>query len=67
MARGQGEYLASLATLLGIPAERHGEFFTLAQDKYASLFKTEQTTSSEMLLALNQELSARPELAQASR
>jgi hypothetical protein len=67
MAHGQGEYLASLATLLGIPAERHGEFFTLAQDKYTVLFKSEQTTSGEMLMALNQELSAHPGLVLASR
>src|SRR5260370_39639384 len=29
MAQGQGEHLASLATLLGVPAEHQAEFFTL--------------------------------------
>ena len=34
MAQGQGEHLASLATLMGIPAERHGEFFAMTQERY---------------------------------
>jgi hypothetical protein len=33
-ARGKGEHLASLATLLKIPANRQSEFFELAQEKY---------------------------------
>jgi hypothetical protein len=67
MAQGQGEYLASLASLIGVPAERQSDFFTLTQEKYSTLFTSEQTTSNEMLVALNQELSAHPELVQASR
>ena len=34
MARGEGEHLTSLATLLKIPANRQSEFFEFAQDKY---------------------------------
>ncbi len=67
MAQGRGEYLASLATLIGVPAERHSDFFALTQEKYSTLFKSEQTTSNELLVALNQELSSHPELVQASR
>lgn len=62
MAQGNGEYLASLAALIGVPAERQDEFFALTQTHYASLFPSEQTTSSELLVALNQELSGHPEL-----
>ena len=57
MARGQGEHLASLATLLGIPAERHAAFFALTQARYTTLFASQGTTSSEMLVALNHVMS----------
>jgi len=65
MAQGRGEYLVSLATLLGVPADRRSEFFSLMQEKYATIFKSEQTTSSEMLIALNREMSAHPALLEA--
>ncbi|WDT78153.1 MAG: DUF3015 domain-containing protein [Candidatus Manganitrophus sp.] len=62
MAQGQGEHLASLAALLGIPAEHQTDFFTLTQAKYTAIFPTEKTTSGEMLVALNQEMSTHPNL-----
>lgn len=62
MAQGQGEHLASLASLLGVPAELQPEFFVLTQTKYASIFSTEQTTSNEMLVALNYAMSGHPNL-----
>ena len=34
MARGQGEYLASLSTLMGIPQGRRAQFFAYAQSRY---------------------------------
>jgi DUF3015 family protein len=37
MARGGGEHLASLATLLHVPQEHQQEFFATAQERYASL------------------------------
>lgn len=37
MARGQGEHLASLATMMGIPLEHQPAFFSLVQDQYQSL------------------------------
>ena len=40
MAQGQGEHLTSLATLMGIPAEQHGVFFSMAQEKYTTLIQT---------------------------
>jgi len=62
MARGQGEYLSSLASLMGIPVEHQGDFFALTQEKYALLFKSETTTSNDMLVALEQELLTHPVL-----
>ncbi len=36
MARGGGEHLASLATLMHVPVERQPQFFAAAQAKYVS-------------------------------
>ena len=33
MAQGQGEHLASLATLMGVPAEQQPAFFAMTQEK----------------------------------
>jgi hypothetical protein len=62
MARGQGEYLASFASLIGVPADRRNDFYALTQETYSTLFKSDQTTAHEMLAALNLELSAHPGL-----
>jgi hypothetical protein len=64
MAQGRGEHLSALASLIGVPADRQVDFFAMTQEKYTSLFKSETTTSNEMLVALNQELSAHPTLSQ---
>lgn len=56
MAAGQGEYLASLATLLGIEPDRQPEFFALAQNRFSVLFPNDQTTASAMLATLDREL-----------
>ena len=37
MARGGGEHLASLATLMHVPLEHQPEFFAMAQERYVSL------------------------------
>lgn len=34
MARGGGEHIASLATLMRVPAQHHAEFFAIAQERY---------------------------------
>lgn len=54
MAQGQGEHLASLATLMGVPAERQPEFFALAQERYASLIASGETTPRAMIMALHE-------------
>ena len=61
MAQGEGEHLTSFATLLGVSNAHQPGFFALTQDKYSSLFASAETTSTEMLVALNQELSSSPE------
>lgn len=46
MAKGQGEYLASLAALMGVPPERQAEFFALAQEIYLDMLQ-EQGKNNE--------------------
>ena len=64
MAAGRGEYLASLATLLNIEPGQQPAFFAFAQDKFAVLFPTDQTTAAEMLATLTRELRADPRFGQ---
>jgi len=63
MAQGYGEHLASLATLLGVPTENQPEFFSLVQEKYASLVQSEDTTPLVMLQAIQEAMSGHPVLA----
>jgi len=66
MAQGQGEHLASLATLMGLPAENHAAFFALTQERYTSLIKTGEASPVAMVKAINDAISAHPVLAKAS-
>lgn len=54
MAKGRGEYLASLGSLMGVAPAHQNEFFALTQAHYATLVGSEHTTPAEMLVALNQ-------------
>jgi len=63
MAQGQGEHLASLAALMGIPAEHQAEFFALTQAQYTSLIESGETTPVAMLTALHDAMKAHPVLA----
>ena len=58
MARGQGEYLTSLGTLLGVREARQADFLALAREKYPVLVTSDRTTPGEMVAALKSELSA---------
>lgn len=51
IAQGQGEYVASLATLAGIPEERRSQFFAMLQDRYAAIYSTD-TAPNESLQRL---------------
>jgi hypothetical protein len=66
MARGEGEHLASLATLLKIPQEQHAAFFAMTKERYHSLIESGETTSAAMLKALNDTLAQHPVLAKVS-
>ena len=66
MAQGQGEHLASLATLLGVPEQDHPAFFALVQEKYTTLMESGRTTPLAMLQALQAAMAQDPVLARAS-
>lgn len=52
IARGNGEYLKSLAILLKIPAGEQGEFSTRAQSEYPLLFASGRRTAESLLAML---------------
>lgn len=62
MAQGQGEYLASLGSLLGVPQDRQAAFFQLTREKYPQLVPTDRTTPAELVAALQSEMAADPRL-----
>ena len=62
MAQGQGEHLASLATLMGVPADQQGEFFAMTQERYTSLIQAGETSPAALVKALNDGISASPVL-----
>ncbi len=66
MAQGGGEHLASLATLLGVPAEQQPAFFSMTQEKYAALIQSGETTPAAMLKALHETMAVHPVLAKVS-
>ena len=53
IARGQGEHLASLATLFHVSQERQLEFFALAQQRYAALLHEGPITPQQMVAVLS--------------
>lgn len=66
MAQGQGEHLASLATLMGVPADQHAAFFAMTQERYTSLVKTGEASPVAMVKAINDAIAAHPVLAKVS-
>ncbi len=65
MAQGQGEHLASLATLMGVQAEHHAAFFAMTQERYTSLVKAGEVSPVAMVKAINEAIAVHPILAQA--
>ena len=63
MAQGQGEHLASLATLIGIPAVDQPAFFSLTQERYVALLQGGEQAPMAMLKALQVAMSNNPTLA----
>ena len=66
MAQGQGELLASLASLMGVPAEQHPTFFALTQERYTSLVQAGEASPVALVKSLNDAIAGHPVLAQAS-
>lgn len=66
MAQGNGEHLASLATLLGVPEEAQPEFFALVQERYQSLVGPDDATAITLLKVLQTAMAERPALAHLS-
>ena len=64
MATGQGEYLASLASLLGVEAAQQPAFFAFTQSKFPVLFPHSDTSAAQMLTSLEREMRAQPDFAQ---
>jgi len=66
MAQGQGEHLASLATLMGVPTEHQAAFFAMTQERYTSLVKTGEASPVAMVKAINDAIATHPVLAKIS-
>ena len=66
MAQGQGEHLASLATLMGVPSSHHGEFFAMTQNQYTALLREGKASPIAMVKAINDSIATHPVLAQVS-
>jgi DUF3015 family protein len=63
MAQGKGENLYTLASLYQCPAAKHQEFGAMVQEKFDSLVASDQTTSTELLSQLENQLTDHPTLA----
>ncbi len=58
MARGHGEYLTSLGTLLGVPADRQADFSAHAQAAYTRLAPAHQGGADDIFAVLRHNASA---------
>src|SRR5438093_11168461 len=56
MAQGQGEHLASLATLMGVPADHQAEFFAMTQEKYTALIQSGEASPVALVNAIRRAL-----------
>ena len=63
MARGQGEHLAALAILLGVPTDRQQMFYMLAQERYRELIGHGETSPSALIKALDEAMAGYPVVA----
>ena len=67
MARGGGEHLASLATLMHIPKEYQPEFFAMAQEHYVSLVDAGEEAPAAIQEAVYETMAHHPVLAKLSK
>lgn len=52
-AQGSGEYLSSMAKLMGIDEKYHASFFQMAQANYASIFNAENADYQQVLTSID--------------
>lgn len=64
MARGGGEHLTALATLMNVPIEQQPEFFGMAQQQYLRLVEAGDVSSVAVVKALQHAMTGHPALAQ---
>jgi hypothetical protein len=60
MARRQGEHLASLATMMGVPVEQQPAFFSLAQDRYRTLMERGENSPLTVIKAIQEAADGHP-------
>ncbi|MEX5213880.1 MAG: DUF3015 domain-containing protein [Nitrospiraceae bacterium] len=65
MAQGQGEHLASLASLMGVSAEHQAAFFAIAKERYIDLTEGRESSPKALVIALNDAVAGHPILANA--
>ena len=63
MARGQGEHLASLATMMGVPVEHQPAFFSLTQNRYRTLMERGENSPLAVIKAIQETVIGGPVLA----
>ena len=67
MARGQGEHLASLATMMGVAVEQQPAFFSLVQDRYRTLMERDENSPLAVIKAIQEAADGHPMLAGVTR
>ena len=63
MSQGQGETLDALASLIGIDQAQKAKFFQLTQEKFSSIFYSEDASAADISNALKTVMSSDSELA----
>ncbi len=56
LARGQGEYLMALQTLLAVAPDRRGKFQSLLQENYSLIASQDRASVAKLLTALSHSL-----------
>ncbi len=56
MAKGQGEHLAALATLLHVEDAKRADFYQMTQQKFTTLFDSTETTPEQLVQSLQLEI-----------
>ncbi|OPY84709.1 MAG: hypothetical protein A4E72_02097 [Syntrophus sp. PtaU1.Bin208] len=49
MARGNGEYLNTLAVLIGVPEGQRADFYSYLQSNFSRIYTSEKVTSTDVL------------------